>query len=237
VSQVPGVREKELDILLQAPGTCDRYFVMSIFYHEQLYRSGEVMLRVREQLVTVCGAGALGANIAESLARSGFARLRVIDRDRVEERNLSTQPYYRSEVGAQKARMLANALYRALGVRLDAKAQELTRQNAPALLSGLVVDAFDNSASREAVELACEKANLPCLHVGLADGYAEVIWNESYRVPSAAQDDICDYPLARNLVMLTAAVACEVINRYVAEGVRESFTITLKDFAVKPFNP
>ncbi len=49
---------------------------MSIFFHEQLYRSGEVMLRAREQLVTVCGAGALGANIMEGLARSGFARLR-----------------------------------------------------------------------------------------------------------------------------------------------------------------
>jgi molybdopterin/thiamine biosynthesis adenylyltransferase len=208
---------------------------MSIFYHEQLYRSGEVMLRVREQFVTVCGAGALGANIAEGLARSGFASLRIVDRDRVEERNLSTQPFYRADVGAQKARILANALYRALRVRLDARAEELTGKNARKLLAGLVVDAFDNSASREAVRAACEEANLPCLHVGLAGGYAEVIWNESYRVPSAAQDDICDYPLARNLVMLTTAVACEVINRYVAEGVRESFTITLHDFAVRPF--
>ena len=190
---------------------------------------------MREQLVTVCGAGALGANVLEGLARSGFATLRVIDRDRVEERNLSTQPYYRSDVGAQKARMMANALYRALGVRVDAKAEELTAKNARKLLAGLVVDAFDNSASREAVKLACEEANLPCLHMGLAGAYAEVIWNESYRVPSAAQDDICDYPLARNLVTLTASVACEVINRYVADGTRASFTITLTDFAVRSF--
>jgi molybdopterin/thiamine biosynthesis adenylyltransferase len=44
--------------------------------------------------VTVCGAGALGANITENLARSGAGSLVVIDRDRIEERNLSTQPYY-----------------------------------------------------------------------------------------------------------------------------------------------
>src|SRR5919107_624332 len=91
------------------------FLLMSIFYHEQLQRSAEVMRRLRAQPVTVCGAGALGANVAESLARTGFARLRVIDRDRVEERNLSTQPYYRSDVGALKAKLLAHTIYRALG--------------------------------------------------------------------------------------------------------------------------
>jgi molybdopterin/thiamine biosynthesis adenylyltransferase len=208
---------------------------MSIFYHELLYRSGEVMRRIAEQSVTVCGAGALGANITESLARSGFARLRVVDRDRVEERNLSTQPFYRTDIGAQKAKLMANSLYRALGARVDARAEELRSDNARKLLDGLVIDCFDNSASRGIVKVACEEAKLPCLHVGMANGYAEVIWNESYRVPSDAQEDICDYPLARNLVMLTVAVACEVITLYVATGQRESYTITLGDFAVRRF--
>jgi molybdopterin/thiamine biosynthesis adenylyltransferase len=206
---------------------------MSLFYHEQLYRSAVVMRRVREQPVTVCGAGALGANVAESLARTGFARLRVVDRDRVEERNLSTQPYQRDDVGAQKAKILANTLYRALGVRVDAHAVELNDRNAGKLLEGLVLDAFDNSASRRAVKEACEGMGLACLHAGLADGYGEVIWNEQYRVPSAARDDVCDYPLARNLVMLTASVACEALVRYVAAGARESYSITLGDFAVR----
>lgn len=209
---------------------------MSIFHHERLHRSGEVMRRVGEQSVTVCGAGALGANITEGLARSGFGRLRVIDRDRVEERNLSTQPFHRADVGAHKARILANSLYRAVGVNVDARALELTGDNARKLLDGLVVDAFDNSASRRAVKIACEQANLACLHAGLAEGYAEVIWNESYRVPSASQDDVCDYPLARNLVTLAVAVACEVITQYVATGRRESYTITLGDFAVRRFS-
>src|ERR1041385_83167 len=86
------------------------------FYHESLYRSNVLMERLGMLSVTICGAGALGANLCECLVRQGFGRLRVIDRDRVEERNLSTQPYYRSDIGALKAKMLANALYRALGV-------------------------------------------------------------------------------------------------------------------------
>jgi hypothetical protein len=72
--------------------------------------------------------------------------------------------------------------------------------------------------------------------VGLASDYAEVIWNDIYRVPSPANDDICDYPLARNLVMLTIAVACEVIITFIASGQRQNFTVTLGDFAVKPFD-
>ena len=210
---------------------------MSIFFHEQLYRTSEVMVQMRDFNITICGAGALGANITESLARSGFGKLKVIDRDRVEERNLSTQPYYRADIGAFKAKMLANSLYRALGVNVDTQTKELTTTNAGQLLSGsaLIIDTFDNSVSRQAVKDYCEKANLPCLHVGLGGDYAEVIWNEVYRVPSPTNDDVCDYPLARNLVMLTVAIACEVIITFVATQKQQNFTVTLADLAVKPF--
>lgn len=210
---------------------------MSIFFHEQRYRTSEVMAQISDFAVTICGAGALGANIAESLARSGFGKLKVIDRDRIEERNLSTQPYYRSDIGAFKAKMLANSLYRALGVNTDAQSKELTSANAAQLLNrtSLVIDTFDNSVARQAVKDYCETAKLPCLHVGLGGDYGEVIWNELYRVPSPTNDDVCDYPLARNLVTLTVAVACEVMITFVATQQRQNFTITLGDLAIKPF--
>src|SRR5579859_8096056 len=108
----------------------------SPFYHEHLYRSRTLMQRLREAMITVCGAGALGANILESLARQGCGKLRIIDRDRVEERNLSTQPYYRSDVGAFKARIMANTLYRALSLEVDAKTETLTAGNVAKLLGG-----------------------------------------------------------------------------------------------------
>lgn len=210
---------------------------MSAFYHEQLYRSAELLARVRGQRVTVCGAGALGANVCESLARAGFANLRVIDRDRIEERNLSTQPFQLSDVGAFKGKVLSHSLYRAVRAEVEARNEELTAMNAAKLLSesALVVDAFDNSRSRQAVKDYCLRADLPCVHAGLASDYAEVIWNEIYRVPSAAHDDVCDYPLARNLVTMTVAIACEAVIAYFATGERQSFTVTLRDLAIKPF--
>lgn len=211
---------------------------MSIFFHEQSYRTPAIMTKLRDFPVTVCGAGALGANITESLARSGFGKLKVIDRDRIEERNLSTQPYYRSDVGAYKAKILTNTLYRALAITVNGISKELTSSNVKQLLndSALLIDTFDNSVARQAVKDYCTAASLPCLHVGLASEYAEVIWNENYRVPSPANDDICDYPLARNLVTLAVAVACEVIITYITTEQQQSFTITLGDFAIKPFS-
>lgn len=210
---------------------------MSIFFHEQLYRTPALMAQLKDFPITVCGAGALGANITENLARSGAGSLVVIDRDRIEERNLSTQPYYKSDIGAYKAKILTNTLYRALGVTVDGRSKELTTANASQLLrdTNLVIDTFDNSVARQAVKDYCKHAQLPCLHVGLASDYAEVIWNDIYRVPSPANDDVCDYPLARNLILLAVAVACEVIITFVATGVQQSFTVTLGDFAIKPF--
>src|SRR6185437_9771121 len=130
-----------------------------------------------------------------------------------------------------------NALYRALGVSIEARTDELTEANAAKLLagSGLVLDTFDNSRSRQAVKECSERLGLPCLHVGLAGDYAEILWNEIYRVPSAAQDDVCDYPLARNLVLLAVAVACETVVAFAAGAERRSYTVTLGDFAVRPF--
>jgi molybdopterin/thiamine biosynthesis adenylyltransferase len=154
-----------------------------MFVREQLYRTPALMTQVKDLSVTVCGAGALGANITENLARAGFGKLVAIDRDRIEERNLSTQPYYKSDIGAYKVKILSNTLYRALGVTIDGRAKELTATNAPQLLrdTTLVIDTFDNSVARQAVKDYCKEAQLPCLHVGLASDYAEVIWNDIYR--------------------------------------------------------
>lgn len=212
---------------------------MSIFFHEQLYRTAEVLEQCKTFPVTICGAGALGANLTENLARSGFANLQVIDRDRIEERNLSTQPYYRSDIGAFKAKILANSLYRALGVKIKDISQELTSENISKLLPSnhLVIDTFDNSIGRGIITEFCQNAKIPCVHVGLAGNYAEIIWNQDYRVPSALNDDICDYPLARNLVMLAVAVASEIVIKFIATKRQENFTITLEDFAIQPLIP
>ena len=90
-----------------------------------------------------------------------------------------------------------------------------------------------NSVARQVVKDYGDSTGIPCLHAGLSTDYAEVIWNDAYRVPSDINDDVCDYPLARNLVMLTVAVACEAIVSFIAAGEPRNVTITLKDLAVR----
>ena len=204
--------------------------------HESSYRGLALMARLGETPITICGAGALGANLAEGLARCGAGRLRIIDRDRVEPHNLSTQPYSRAEVGVLKARALSNALFRSLALTVEAHACELTEDNCHKLLreSHLVVDCFDNTVSRQRVDDYCRERGVACLHAGMTADYGEVVWSPQYRVPQAVGPDTCDYPLARNLVQLTATVACEVILEYLSCNERRGFTVTLRDLSVRP---
>ena len=104
--------------------------------------------------VTLCGAGALGSHLADNLARQGFQHLRVIDRDRVEEHNVSTQLYGTSDIGAWKVEVLRQRLFRATGIEIDVERKELTERNARTFLqeAGLIIDTFDNSASRRLVQ-------------------------------------------------------------------------------------
>ena len=206
------------------------------FHHEAIYRSAEAVARLAGQKVTICGAGALGSHLADNLARQGFKQIRVIDRDRVEEHNVGTQLYGESDVGAWKVEVLRQRLFRAAGVEIEAVRKELDDRTARGLLrdAGLVVDMFDNSASRRLVQEHCRALQLPCLHAGLYADYGEVIWDERYRVPRDVGGDVCDYPLARNLVLLVVAVASEVLIRHALTGVRQDYSATLRDFSVKP---
>ena len=205
--------------------------------HESRYRTARAMARLGAARVAVCGAGALGGNLAESLARSGVRHLTLIDHDRVEPHNLPTQPYTLDDVGAAKADVLAHALYRAVEADVTPCVATLDAANTEALLRGhdLVVDGFDNHAARKAVAAWGTEADADVLHAGLAEGYAEVIWNEVYRVPSARQEDVCDYPLTRTLALLTANLACEVAIRFLISDVRESYTLTLADLRICAF--
>lgn len=212
----------------------------SKYLHEELYRGGaDRLAQLRDLPLVLCGAGALGSHLADNLARQGFSTLRVIDRDRVEEHNVGTQLYGESDVGVWKVEALRNRLFRAVGVEIEGVRKELTAQAAPTLLkgAGVVIDSFDNAASRQLVQDHCRAAGLPCLHVGLFEDYCEVVWDEHYRVPKDVAGDVCEYPLARNLVLLAVAVASEAVVEFALDGARRQWSATLRDFAVRTFEP
>jgi len=205
----------------------------SPFFHEERHAS---LSTFADKAITICGAGALGGNLTETLARMGFSRIKLIDRDRVEMRNLSTQPYSRAEVGAPKARALANTLYRSVQAKLEPAVVELTAANAHNLLkeSALAVDAFDNHAGRAAVSETTRTLALPCLHVGFSgDGlYGSGIWEPDYLVPQETPGDPCDYPLTRPFALALTALAVRAITDFFQTGQRNGFELTWNDLTI-----
>jgi molybdopterin-synthase adenylyltransferase len=207
---------------------------MPKFHHEQIFRGSDAMPKLATCSLHICGAGALGSNLAVNLVRSGFGKLTIIDRDRVEEQNIGTQVYSIDDVGGQKAEILRNLIYREVGVEVTARAEELTARNVAKMLKGaeLVLDCFDNSASRAVVFEFCRDHSINCLHTGFNESYGEVRWNESYRVPSDAGIDLCDYPLARNLILLVVAVASETIINLLLNSEKRNYSLTLADLQI-----
>lgn len=207
----------------------------SKFLHEEIYRGTETLSKLAEQHVAICGAGALGSHLADNLARQGFRRLSVIDCDRVEEHNVSTQLYGVADVGAWKVEVLRNRLFRAVEVEIETATKRLTDRNARSLLKGadIVIDTFDNSDSRGIVQRHCREAGIKCLHVGLYADYCEIIWDDQYRVPADVAGDVCEYPLARNLVLLAVAIAAETLLGFIVLKEQTSRCATLRDLAVR----
>jgi molybdopterin/thiamine biosynthesis adenylyltransferase len=205
------------------------------FHHEQIYRGPELLAKLAKLRVTICGVGAIGSNLADNLVRQGVTTLRTIDRDRVEEHNVSTQAYGEADVGVWKVEALRNRLFKVAGVEIDAVRKELTAQNSKQLLgdADIVIDAFDNSAARQLVQATVRASGVPCLHVGLYEDYCEVMWDEAYRVPKDVAGDVCEYPLARNLVLLAVVIASETVLKFVATGERTDRSGTLGDLAVR----
>lgn len=126
--------------------------------------------RIEKSDVAIVGVGALGCQEAALLARAGVGRVRLIDRDFVEETNLQRQVLY-EESDARDALPKAEAarahLSRAnASIRIDAHVRDVTPSNIDALLSGVdvVVDGSDNFEVRYLVNDWCVKSGTPWIY-------------------------------------------------------------------------
>lgn len=210
---------------------------MTMNEHEVSYRSSGVFEKMKSIKICVCGAGALGSNLVNVLLRQGVSNITAIDMDRVEESNVATQIYTLRDVGQKKTRALQSLMHQATKKVIEPVDKQLRANNARKLLKGydLVVDVFDNWESRGIIKDTCNELKIPCIHAGMSDdGFAEVKWNSVYSIPKieVEQEDVCDYPLAANLVHFTVAVLSEVIVQFISNGKQLNREITLKDTGV-----
>lgn len=211
--------------------------IVNTLVHEEKYRGDKLLKKIADCKLTICGAGAIGSNLIDNLARQGFKNFTVIDFDRTEDHNRATQLYGRREVGQLKVTALKNIIFNSMGITISEVSRKMDASNVSSMLKAgsLVIDGFDNSESRGLVYDHCRSKGVECLHVGLYQDVAEVTWNQVYRVPTKVTGlDVCEYPLARNVILLAVAVASECVIRFLDRGVRESYMITMGDFKILP---
>lgn len=145
-------------------------------YHRQTILPGvgpEGEAKLAGGHVMVFGAGALGCPALDLLVRAGVGRVSVVDRDVVELTNLQRQTLYcEQDVGQSKAEAAVNRLRRVnSGARLEAIAEDVTRENVEALVRGypqpsVILDCTDNFATRYLLNDVAVKYGLVLVYGG-----------------------------------------------------------------------
>jgi len=203
------------------------------FLHEQLSQD---LSRVLDKNIVILGCGAIGANLAISLARRGFRKFWLVDDDRIERHNLSTQPWSEPDLKRLKVQVLSEQLFTKTGALGYPLAKRIT---SPKQIAGwvpdadILVDAFDNAAGRAIAQELSKK--YPVVHLGMStQGTAEVVWDRFYTLPpDVPLADPCNYPLSRTLIELTVAAGAQSVIQFLLTGRRRSYFIRADDLLIK----
>lgn len=146
----------------------DRYVRQMRF--GELGEDGQSRLLASRALI--CGCGALGTVLAETLARAGVGSLRIVDRDFIELNNLQRQVLFDEDdvaSGLPKAVAAANKLRRInSSIEIEPIVADVDHTNIQALCDGvdILLDGTDNFETRFLLNDAAAKWGLPWVYGG-----------------------------------------------------------------------
>lgn len=136
----------------------------------------EAQLRLQASRALVCGVGALGSVIADTLVRAGVGKVRLVDRDFVELTNLQRQMLFDERdaaAGTPKAIAAAEKL-RAINstVEVEPIVADVDPSNILQLCGGVdvIVDGTDNFETRFLLNDAALKLGIPWVYGGAIGG-------------------------------------------------------------------
>jgi molybdopterin/thiamine biosynthesis adenylyltransferase len=151
----------------------ERYSRQILF--EGIGEEGQRRLRAARALVVGCGA--LGSAQVEMLARAGVGRLRIVDRDFVEESNLQRQTMFTERDARERAPKAVAAAVRVAEINSDVACEPLVADvnysNVERLVEGcdVVLDGTDNFATRFLVNDACVKLGVSWVYGAAVGSY------------------------------------------------------------------
>lgn len=127
--------------------------------------------------VLIVGCGALGCSHAETLARAGIGKLKLVDRDFVEFSNLQRQTLYTEQDASErlpKAVAAKNRLSQINSeIEIEAIVADVNHSNIENLIKDcdLVIDGTDNFQIRYLINDACVKAHKPWIYGAAVSSY------------------------------------------------------------------
>ena len=203
-------------------------------YSRQILFEGigeEGQRRLRESRVLVVGCGALGSAQAEMLARAGVGRLRIVDRDFVEESNLQRQTMFTERDARERVPKAVAAGRRVAEINSDVACEtevaDVSQSNVERLIEGcdLVLDGTDNFATRFLVNDACVKHGVAWVYGAAVGSYGVTLTVRPRvtpclrcvfpQIPAAASAPTCD----------TAGVIMPIISVVAAVQVAEALKL------------
>jgi sulfur-carrier protein adenylyltransferase/sulfurtransferase len=122
--------------------------------------------------VLIVGAGNIGSHLAPLVARTGVRLIRVVDRDRVEEKNLANQAFRRADVGRPKAEVLAEHTQgQCPGSVIEARVADLQELPLGLFDVDLVFGALDSRRARQLlVSDSAWPLGVPVVDGGVGEG-------------------------------------------------------------------
>ena len=203
-------------------------------YSRQILFGGigeEGQRRIVSSRVLVVGCGALGSAQVEMLARAGVGRLRVVDRDFVEESNLQRQTLFTERDARERVPKAVAAARRVAEINsevvCEAEVADVNQSNAERLVEGcdVVLDGTDNFATRFLVNDACVKHGVAWVY-GAAVGSYGVTLTVRPRVTPCLRCVFTEVPAAGSAPTCdTAGVIMPVISIVAAVQVAEALKL------------
>ncbi len=184
---------------------------------------------MEQRLVTVVGVGALGSHVVQFL-RNTPGTLRIVDYDRVEQKNTMSQFHGVTQVNKAKVASLQQTMNFLFKSKIEVIPHKLTKDNQRQLLGGsdLVIDCLDNGPSRRLVQDFVRAEKIPCLHGALAadGGFGRVIWDEMFEIDEATgAGATCENGEHLPFIAITASFLAQAAQAFLLHGTKRGFQI------------
>ena len=149
-------------------------------------------MKIQSVVVGIAGCGGLGSNCANSLVRSGFKNLVLVDFDEVEPSNLNRQFYFRDQIGKNKVEALRENLLKINpDLQMTTYCEKIEKDN--------ILDIFKQC---KIVVEALDKAEYKSLLVETLLPHKELIVSASGLAGYGRSDEIKIHRPKRNLVIV-----------------------------------